>query len=718
MRIGPAGLSADLAPWYRAAMSPKSIAIVGASADPEKSLYMNALLAGGYTGDLFPVNPTRPTVLGHRAYPSLADLPAPVDLVIVMVPASVVLGALADLWVTKARCVYVGTAGFAELGTDGRDVQARLVQLVSDAGARLIGPNGNGTFSLKNRVIAAGFSPLEKPSNDWPDHGIAIVTQSGAVGASVLATAHRYGVGIGTYISTGNEADISASDAIRQFALDESVNLILAYLEGIDDGPDFLDAVDVARRQNVPVIGIKVGASEAGAAGAASHTASLAGDQAVYEGLADQAGLVRVSSCTELVDVAQIRQRYRAPIGPRAGAVSFSGGMAVMLADSLERWGFSIPAWSDAAVQGFSGFVPGYAQVRNPLDATGEMTANTATYVEVLSQAHQDSNTDFTIFAVGILHQKEEELAEATIKVAASNPAKPFVIVWIGSTGKAFDILRAHGIPCFSDVPAALAALAAIRRASMRLSSEFRHTVTAGSSRVSQAVMRSAERAESSGLSALDEVESKRLLSAVGIRVPREVVVSDRADAERSADEVGYPLVAKLLADDLTHKSDVGGVILGIRSRSEAVAAVAGLLEHPIARTRTVSVVLQEQIPAGTELLLGAKRDRVFGWVLVIGIGGTMTEAFSDSAVLSPDHVTVADIEAALLSLQHQELLAGFRGLPEVHAESIAASVQALAGFIRYVPDAVSSVDVNPLVVVGEGPPVAVDSLMTLHTGY
>jgi len=711
----PAQVDRDAAAdWYRCAVQPRNVAIVGASEDPQRSRYLTNLRAGGFAGEIYAVNPNRATVLGQPAYPSLRDLPGSVDLVIIQVAAALVPGVMSDAAETDAGCVYVGSAGFAEAGPAGLELQRQLQARAAQAGIRVIGPNGNGIMSARSSLLAAGFVLTDDMRHGVRDEGVAIVAQSGAVAACVLAMAQQAALPIGTYFATGNACDVSMAEVLEQLATDDAVKVVLLYLEGLPDGPRFLRAVDLARAAGKVIVALKVGTSAAGALASASHTATLAGDTVAYEGLFRQHGIVRAGSAVDLVNIGRLVRATGERVSRNVGVVSFSGGISVMLTDALTEHGFVLPAWAPPIAEEIRASLPAYASIRNPVDGTGALTASSETLQAVLGAAHSDPGTGITVLGLGILNEKEAVLAEAIARVGEGT-SKPLAVVWLGGSGVAAAQLGPKGIPVFRDVPELARALGALADTGHEPPAADGAAAVADShSPVPAQVRAIIDQARAAGTPVLGEAESKMVLAAAGISTVPEVAVHAVAEVRAALSTLSFPIVAKLAAAGLNHKSELNAVRLGLTTVTAVETTVSELLD--LATTLGLAapaVLLQEQVDGGSELLLGMKRDPTFGPLVVVGPGGVLAEAMEDVAVGAAP-LTAAQAEALLLRLRHRQLITGFRGRPSMVTSAVTGAVCAFSQLAAALPDSILSLDVNPLIVRAAGPPVAVDALIEL----
>jgi acetate---CoA ligase (ADP-forming) len=700
--------------WFPAATSPGRIAVVGASADAARSPYLVNLLRAGFPGVVLPVNHRHDTVLGLPAYPSLASLPGPVDHVAVVVPARRVLSALDGLERSGARFVYIGSAGFAELGADGQRLQDDIVAAVRGAGARLLGPNGNGVMSRRSRLYATAITLTE---SDFGPHGrrnAALVVQSGALGAALRSIAHNAGLEIAYYFATGNEADLTSAEVIGEVAGDHSIDVVLCYLEGVRDGREFIRAVSKARASGQRVVALKVGRSAEGERVAASHTASVTGDSRTFADMCVRAGVALAESPTQLIDIGVLGATVGSAAPSRIGVVSISGGMSALIADALPA-GLSLPAqWPEPIRSSIAAELPSFITVANPLDGSAELVRDRETFVRILTAVQESPTTDVTVVGLTYLHSKETMLAEAIMDVAGQR-SKPLVVVWLGASGIAKPLLVRHGVPVFDDIPALMSVLGSVRRAAAATGGTLDRAGAAGSvAELRERIAPALTEARAQGLVVMDEVLSKRVLARAGIDVVPEVTLEGAEPDQWPWPSIRLPAVAKLVSPGLAHKTDLGAVKLGLRSREAVETAVRELFRlAEQAGLPEARVVLQEQLPEGTELLVGMKRDASFGPLVVLGHGGVLAEALEDVVVTAPP-LSPSDVPRLLAGLRHRRLTEGFRGRPAAATPAAAAAIARFSQLVLALPEWVTSVDVNPLIVTHDGRAVAVDALVIL----
>lgn len=674
----------------------RSVAVVGASGDPGRIggrpvAYMKAL---GYDGEILPVNPTRAEVQGLRAYPSLAAIGRPVDLVVIATPAETVEAALGEAVAIGAKGAVIFSSGFSELDEAGVLRQRRLAGIARAAGLLLLGPNCLGLFDTRSRVAATFTTALE--SCDVPTGGFACVSQSGALGAYWLDMVRQAGIGVSHWISTGNEAGVGIADALAFLAEDDATRVIGMYVEDIKDGARFREAALAARQAGKPIVAIKAGRSAAGAMAAASHTGALAGEFASYEAFFRQFGIVTARSLSEMVQVAKLHLAGAVPAGDRLGIVSVSGGAGVMLADAADLAGFAVQPLSAATGAALAEALPSFAKPQNPVDVTGGVVQDRAMFRRVLDVVAAAPELDAVVLFIGLMHSIADELADALSAVCAE-AGKPVVVVWVGAPPAVIRRIEAAGIVVFPDIPEAIAALAAARApARGALSGQ---PLPGGS----LAVGRSQR--------VLAEHEAKRLVAGFGgVAVPEGRLL--RSPAEIGGELAAGRWVAKLQSAELPHKSDHGAVRLGLEGPEQVRRAVADLLalgEH--LGVPVDGVLVERMLPFALELVVGLRRDPTFGPMLMVGRGGTAVELEPDVA-LAFLPLDDAGIEALLRSLRCRRLFDGYRGAPAVDVGAAAAAIGHQArGFLA--DPSLAELEINPLALpaAGGGAPIALDAL-------
>lgn len=687
----------------------ESVAIIGASDDGTKASgrTQRYLRRYGFTGRVYPINPRREVVQGETAYASVLDLPESPDLAVIVLPAAAVEQAVRDCGRAGIRFAIVFASGYSEIGAEGEQQQASLTRVAREAGVRLLGPNCVGAVSAGNGMTAAFMTGLDQDRFELRDDGIAFVSQSGAMGGFILNLAQTQGLGVGRFFSTGNEADLSLPEIIDDLVSEGSTSTVLAYVEGLRDGDRFERALANARERGVPVCVMKVGRSARGAQAAASHTGALAGSDGVFDGVLRRYGVPRAHDVENLLDLGRVFAAGKRAGGDKVSIVTLSGGAGVLMTDSAEDVGLDVFEWDDVWQAKMAEILPSFASVTNPIDTTGAIASDQTMLTDALRVCVENPDTDVAMILLGNLEAEEQALCERIVEVAAATD-KPVLVAWVGGSGRPQRYLSEHGVPTFSDPVRAMRAAAALVQWS-------------GVSPVEQQAVPAASepaeitRAVESGARILDEVDSKALLARAGLRVTREREARGAEEAVAAAEELGYPVVLKLLSDEVAHKSDVGGVKLGLSDRDAVATAaeeVLGVAERlGLAERR---VVVQESIEIGTELILGMSHDPTFGPVTLLGIGGVFTEILSDVQV-RPAPVSEAEAADMIGSLRAVELLRGARGRTPADEKALARLVAEFSAHTAALAPYIESIDVNPLVLDAAGQPVAVDALVTLR---
>ena len=693
-----------------AVFRPRAIAVVGASDDPVKigGRPLAFLLRHGYAGRVYPVNPARATVQGLPAFPSLSAIPDAVDLAVVVVPAERVEESLEAAAAKGVQAAIVFSSGFAEVGEAGRAAQARLRALATRTGLRIVGPNCQGFAHLPSRLVATFASPFLDPG--LAVGPIAMVSQSGAMAGMLYEMARAAGLGLNYWVSTGNEADVQAAEILGEVVEDPETRVACTYLEDVKDAGRLREALARAHRRGVPVFVLKSGRSAAGRRAASSHTGALAGEDAVYDAVFADWGAIRCADPAELLALPQAFLHYRAA-GSRVAILSNSGGLGVLSVDLCADLGLVPAEFTAQTTAILRAALPDFAAAANPVDLTAQMLTDPGMLTRVLPALEADPGVDAIVFQIALLGAATDlgrlvgdvaSVARATAKVVAvSCPQRPVV-----------DAFRAGGVLAFEDPSVALRSLACLARVTARRP-RWLSRVTAVPP-PAPAPSRPAGRASGSFL---NEWESQQLLAPYGLPLVDTVFVSAAAAAPDAADQVGYPVVLKVCAAGLPHKSDVGGVALGLPDRAAVTAACRRVEGAVSARAPGVPIegfVIQRQARGALELALGVKVDPVFGPVVMVGSGGVLIEVLRDFRLLLPPIDAVAAQEA-LRALRIGALWDGLRGSAPLDLPAAVALLTRLGEAARALASVAREIDLNPVLVgrLGEGVTI-LDALVTL----
>jgi len=707
----------------RALFAPRAITVLGASDDPAKlgGRPVAHLRRFGYQGRILPVNARRRTVQGLPAYPSLDDVPAadrPIDLALVMLDAAHAAEGVRACGRAGIGAAIVGAAGFAETGPEGAALQRELLTTARESGVRVLGPNCLGLIGVAGGVLPT-FSSAVDDSGQLIAGPVAFVTQSGAFGSWIFNAAQGRGIGFSHFVNTGNEMDLSAAELLELLAGTDEAKVLLAYLEGVTDGRRLLAAARRAHEAGKPVVAVKVGRSAAGARAAASHTASLAGEDAVFDSVAEQFGIVRVPGLEPLLDAAQLFATGRRARGRRLTTLSVSGGAGALMADEAEAHGLSVPVWDEEWQAKVGAVIPPFGSPRNPLDLTAALIAEPGMLRRALAVTAEHPGTDLVAVLLGAADKAAPELV-AAIDAAYRATDRPFVVVWTGGNGQAQRHLAELGIPCFPDPGRAAAALGRLAGHSLRPPLPEPRRPQGTDPAAARAVL---ARARAEGRTRLDEAESTALIAAYGLPVAAATACADPESAVRAAAELGGPVAVKVLSAAVSHKSDIGGVRLNLTDPAEIRAAAEELLRLGGAdRAGGARVLVQRMAGAGrAELILGVKRDPAFGPVVVAGLGGVLVEVLADSrAAVAP--VDPDGARRMLRSLRAARVLEGVRGGPALDVEAAVDAVVRLSWLAADLGGGadggaadLAELDVNPLLLGAEGEgATAVDCLAVL----
>lgn len=691
-----------------ALMRPRSIAIVGASQDATKigGRPVELLRRYGYAGRIYPVNPKASVVQGLQAFASIEEIPEAPDLAIIAVDAEKAPEAVEQCAARGTRSVVVFSSGFAELGEKGQAMQERLRLAARRTGMRVLGPNCLGAVSVVDKAIATFSIVLE---HSLPAVGsLGIVSQSGNLGSFTMRLASERGVGVSRFITTGNECDIDIADGIAWLARDPATKVILCGLETCRDAGRLISALEEARDAGKPVLVLKIGTSEAGQAAAASHTGAMAGSDAVFDAMFARTGAVRVRSVEGLIDLghaASILLPGRLPRGPRLAVVTASGGFGVLLADAAQSVGLSLPELREATQRTILELVP-FASARNPVDATAQMSSRPDLLQKILAAVVSDDRCDAVVLPLPFsLHMPRlrSVYMDALRNIREQYPDRP-VILCVDGPEDALVELHAMGYPTvasFDGCCATVAALARLQAAANRPANESRPAVEDAAPLSTDAFRH--------------ELGAKSALASAGVPVLAERLVSNVDAAAGAGREIGFPVVLKIASPDLPHKTEVGGVAMGLGSDAEVRRGFSEMLERVALKAPQAAidgVIVAPMAKGVAELILGSRIDPIFGPVVMVGLGGIFAEIFQDTAVqMAP--VSEAEAMAMLKSLKAFPVLDGARGRPRADLPAAARAVAALSRFAVAHAEQVSEIDINPLLLKAEGEgAVALDALL------
>ena len=712
--VYPAGRALYHHDDLRRLINPKVVAVVGAS--ETRGTFGERTLSNmaGFTGKVFAINPKYQNLLGRPCVPSLADMPESPDCVVLCVARPMVEGMIEAAAAAKAGGVIVYASGFAETAKPDRiEAQQRLIELSQRTGVRVVGPNCVG---LANTSSAAGLNFMPDYAGMGHRRGpIGIVSQSGALGYTVLQGMER-GIGFSHYLAAGNSCDVDVCDFISYLAEDDNTKSIVCLLEGVKDGGRFLQAARKARDAGKALIVYKTGNSETSSKAAMSHTGTMVGSVVAYRTAFEETGAIAIDDLEAVLETASFFAKTGAPTGGRGvGILSTSGGAAVICADKAEAHGVPLPALEAKTAKALHEVVPDFGSVANPSDLTAEVLKTSETFGFCLDAFMNDAGFSALVMPMIFAHASSSGARAPTIVEAAARTDRPLAVVWMNEwyQGPGSELLDADPRVCmFRSADRCFATLRAWfdwheRRARPQAPAGRRSSPSAGQD--ARAIVCEAR----SRGAALSETESKRILACYGIAIPREIVARDPEQAAAAASQIGGSVAIKIVSPDILHKTEAGGVRLGLSTPENVREAAAEILASavryaPGARIDGISV--QQMAPAGVEIVLGVKNDRQFGPLVAAGLGGIMVELFGDTAVrLAP--VDDAAARAMLASLKSRTLLTGFRGKPGVDVDGLVDTICRLSELAHDLADIIDQIDVNP-VIAGAAGVMAADALI------
>jgi acyl-CoA synthetase (NDP forming) len=672
---------------------PRSVAIVGASADPSRTSGrpLVYLQKHGYNGRLYLVNPRYADIGGITCYPSVSELPEAPDVALVLLGPDLALQAVKQLAQLGTRAAIVLAGGYAEIDANGARKQAEL--LAASGAMRLLGPNTIGMVNVSDGKALSASIALEL--GELPKGGAAVVSQSGGMLGSLLSRGAAHGLGFSKLIATGNEADIDVCDAIEYLLDDADTRVIALYLESVRRPTRFREVAAAAGERGKPLVVFKVGRSEAGALSAASHTGALAGADRMYDALFRQTGAIRVSTLTGLVDVSAALVASKPLAGSRLAILTSTGGGGAVVADACGAYGFSTPPPDPHTVDRLRAVLVGEAATadRNPIDLT-LANLRSETYRDTIAALVDSPTYDALVVVVGSSGLDDPKLAAEPVRAAAANSPKPVLVYVSPHALNIVSYLNSVGVPAFHTAEGCADALVAMRRGSVAPRVPWQH------SHVDVTDVPGGQ---------LNEAESLALFQRFGIPSAAQCVATTPQEAADFAQKLGRPVVVKILSRTVGHKSDVGGVRVGV-----SPADVAAVCEELRAQAHEGWLV-QEQVVGGVEMLLGVVRDPQLGLALVLGAGGIATEVFEDTALrLLP--LRDSDPPEMLLSLKSRVLLEGFRGRPEADVAALFETMTKFGQLAEALGDRLLEAEMNPLFVLPRGHGVrAADGLVVLR---
>jgi acetyltransferase len=677
--------------------SPSSVAVIGASRDPDKLGYavLENLKQGGFPGEMYPVNPKAEEILGYQAYASVLDVPGPVDLAVIVIPYQFVPDVLEECGQKDVPAVVVISAGFREAGREGLERERELIRIADEYGMRLIGPNCLGVIDTNtplNATFAAGMPP---------GGPIAFMSQSGALGTAVLDLAMAGRVGFSRFASLGNKADVDEINLLNAWEDDPNSRVILIYVEGLRDGQRFME---VARRvtRKKPVVAVKSGVTQAGSRAVSSHTGSLAGSEEAYRAAFRQAGVVRAESMEHLFDYARAFGYQPLPPGRQFAIVTNAGGPGILATDALEHAKLRLARLKPETTEQLTADLPGAASVGNPVDVLGDALADR--YEHALRLVLQDPEVDGVIVIVTPQAMTQIEETAHVVGKTVQDFDKPVLGCFMGEARieAGIDVLREYGVPNYPFPERAAMAMAAMVNYQEERQEPIREPAELPVDE--EAVAEVFRKVREDGRVSVADAESRAILKAYNFPMPESRLAETPEEAIDAAEEIGYPVVLKIASPDILHKTDVGGVKLNLQS-AEDVRDAFDLMVYRANRyvpdARIWGCLVQKMVPEGREILIGMNRDPQFGPLVAFGLGGIYVETLKD-VVFRVAPFSREEAEEMIREIRAYPLLEGVRGESPADHEAMVDALLRVGQLVTDFPQIVE-LDINPLMVFDEG---------------
>ncbi len=690
--------------------SPRAIAVIGASQDLTRisGQPIQANKNSGFKGPVYLVNPRYQELHGQKCYPAAAAIGETVDLAVVAVPAASVPAAIRDCGIAKIPFAIILTAGFREGGAEGRLLEDELQRVCLETGVRAIGPNCQGALSTPSRMWCVFGSIANEP--ELTRGSVSCAFQSGGFGYAVVNLAEAQGIGFRHVVSTGNETNVAMPELLSEFLDDPGTSLAFAYIEGTPDARALLDVGRKSLETAKPVLIWKGAQTEAGTKAAASHTANMTGNYDLYRAAFRQSGLIEVQDVEEISDFAKVAAARRWPAGRSIGVLSISGGSGIVFADRAVKEGLTLPSFSDETVAALAKIIPSFGSADNPADTTAGVINQPELFTETLDIVLADPGIDQLSLLLASLPGQGATNCAIAIAAAAAKTDKPVQVVWSGRKSRseeAWKIFTDNGIP-FIPTPARGAKAAA----TLAKFAEDRRRLLP---RKAPAVRMPPGLVLPDGAVTLSEVESKAVLTKFGIPMTREVLVPEGADVTAAAKDLRAPFAVKIVSRDIAHKTEAGGVKLGV-----AAADLAKAAEEVIGNGRRykadalIDGVLVSEMASGLEVLIGAVNDQGFGPTVVLGLGGILTEVLKDVTF----RIAPFDLETAndmIAELRGAKLFDGYRGRPAADKDALARTLVDVSVMAAALGDRLKEMDINPIFVGERGKGLAAaDALIVL----
>ena len=692
---------------------PQSIAVLGASPDLHRirGRLLHQLRENGFPGRILPINPSYQDVGGLRCFPSIGAVGEPVDLALIAIPAAGVAPALEECAAAGVKNTLIISSGFAEEGGAARDMQAQLVGVAKRTGIRACGPNCEGYYNALGRV-ATTFSPTVETKDDEnrvlvSERRIGVIAQSGGIGFALFNRGKAAGLGFSYVISTGNEADLSMADFLDYMVEDPHTAAVMLFCEAVRNGPGFVNALAKARQRGKPVIAIKIGRSDAGSRASASHTASLSGSYAAYHAIFQRYGVIEAEDADEAVAIAGVMATCPLPKGRRVGIITPSGGGGAWMADTLSAAGLIVPPLSPDLQARLRAVMPSYGAPGNPVDVTAQGTNTGPAVMTAMEQLVESDELDMLVLISSMASSTRATLNAERVRAAAERGGKPMT-VWTYTLPSEFGRASAAGCGLFVH--------SVLRNVGVSLAKLAEYAEAIARPLPGDPPLRDAAPLPPALPRVLPEHHAKQALAAF-LPPMQEKLAATAAEAVDAAFALGFPVALKVQSPDLPHKTEAGGVRLGIQDEAALRTAYDAMLadvQRHAPQARIDGVLVQRMAPKGHELVIGMVNDATFGPIMMLGYGGTTVELFGD-VVHSPAPVDAVEAERMLRLLRSAPLLTGFRGAAPVDLRPAAELVACVSEAALAYREQIAEMEFNPVILHADGSGLTIaDALVTL----
>jgi len=701
-------------------LSPRSIAIIGASANFNSisGKPLRFLKEHGYKGDIFPINPKYEELGGYTCYKSVLDVPGTIDLALIAVNYKLVLPMLQQCVEKGVKFTSVFSSGFAESGTEGKQLQQKIAELAKKSGMGVCGPNCQGSVGLKDRAIG-GFSASlgVKPLLSGP---IGYVTQSGALGYSIFSLAQESGVGFSYVASTGNEVDLHTLDFMEYMLEDPDTRMVISYLEGIKDGQQFIRLADRALELAKPIVTLKVGRSDIGQKAASSHTGSLTGSDTVCDAFFKQKGIIRVDDIENMIDIAALMQRIPSlPAGNKIGIITTSGGGGILVADEAVALNLDITELDAKTKETIMAVIPSYGSALNPVDITAQVINEADDFKKVLEVMVEYNKIDALVIVITqITGESGRRMAEDIVKMCKQTQ-KPITIAWTTGdklVGDNLQILIQGGVQIYKSPVRAVRAMGALMNYSTFRNKYLTRSGSSTALTIPDHIRQQAHSLLKKAKQNLTEHQGKELLAKYGIQVTTEEVATSAEHATKISESIPFPLALKIDSPDILHKTEAGGLKLNIKNQKELITAYNEVLvnaKNYNPQAHINGVLIQEMVLGGTEVIIGLKNDPQFGPTIMFGLGGIFVEILKDVSLrVAP--IGREDALEMIREIKSYKILAGARGREKADINAIADVLVRVSKMAIDLEDQIAELDINPLLVLPEGQGVRVADALVI----